>query len=263
MGMLKDIWNYRGFILGSVEREFQLKYRNSVLGAAWTLLNPLAMILVYTVIFSEVMKTKLPGVDSSFAYSIYLCSGIFAWGLFAEIVNRSQSVFIDNANLLKKVSFPRICLPVIVLISALLNFLIVFGLFTIFLIFSGNFPGYVFLDVIPLLVLQSGFSISLGVIVGVLNVFFRDVGQFATIVLQFWFWLTPIVYSQTILSESAQSLMSLNPLSSLFASYQNIMVIHQSPDWISLVPLLIVSIILFCFAVRLFRNHIDEMMDEL
>ena len=114
MGMLKSLWAYRGFILGSVKREFQLKYRNSLLGAAWTVLNPLAMIVVYTVIFSEVMRARLPGVGGTYAYSIYLCAGILTWGLFAEIVGRCQTMFIENANLLKKISFPRMCLPVII-----------------------------------------------------------------------------------------------------------------------------------------------------
>ena len=80
----RSIWPYRGFIRGSIQREFQSKYRNSLLGAAWTIINPLAMIVVYTVIFSQVMRAKLPGVDNAYGYSIYLCAGIITWGLFAE-----------------------------------------------------------------------------------------------------------------------------------------------------------------------------------
>ena len=105
--MLRALWSYRGFILGSIKREFQAKYRNSLVGSAWAVFNPLAMIVVYTVVFAEVMRTRLPGVDGTFAYSIFLCAGILTWGLFAEIVGRGQSVFIENANLLKKLNFPR------------------------------------------------------------------------------------------------------------------------------------------------------------
>ncbi|MBC7500665.1 MAG: ABC transporter permease, partial [Herminiimonas sp.] len=94
VGLVRAVWNYRGFILGSVKREFQARYRSSLLGAAWTVLNPLAMIVVYTVIFSQVMRARLPGTDSSFAYSIYLCAGVLTWGLFAEIVGRAQNVFL-------------------------------------------------------------------------------------------------------------------------------------------------------------------------
>src|ERR1035437_9477451 len=122
LNIFKSIWAYRGFILGSVKREFQSKYRNSILGAAWTVLNPLAMIVVYTVIFSQIMRTKLPGVDSRFAYSIYLCAGVLTWGLFAEITSRAQNVFLEHANLIKKLNFPRICLPVTVVLNASLNF---------------------------------------------------------------------------------------------------------------------------------------------
>ena len=104
-GILKNLWAYRGFISGSVKREFQMKYRNSMLGAAWTVINPLAMIVVYTVIFSQIMRMRLPGAESNFAYSVYLCAGVLTWGFFAEIVNRSQTVFIENANMLKKLSF--------------------------------------------------------------------------------------------------------------------------------------------------------------
>ena len=85
--MLRGLWAYRGFVLGSVTREFQSTYSNAVLGALWSLLSPLAMIVVYTVIFSEVMHSRLPGAgDSLYAYSIWLCAGVLTWGLFAEIV---------------------------------------------------------------------------------------------------------------------------------------------------------------------------------
>ncbi len=139
--MLRALWLYRGFILGSVEREFRGRYLGSLLGSTWAILNPLAMILVYTVIFAQVMKARLPGVESVFGYSIYLVSGLLPWNLFAEILSRSLSTFIDNGNLIKKSSFPRVSLPTIAIISASLNFVIVFALFLCFLVLSGNFPG--------------------------------------------------------------------------------------------------------------------------
>ena len=131
---MRPIWAYRGFIKGSIQREFQSKYRNSLLGAAWNIINPLAMIVVYTVIFSQVMRAKLPGVESAYAYSIYLCAGVITWGLFAEITSRSQSMFLDNANMLKKLNFPRITLPLIVVLNAILNFAIILSLFLVFLL---------------------------------------------------------------------------------------------------------------------------------
>ncbi|WP_069267677.1 ABC transporter permease [Paraburkholderia nodosa] len=263
LGMLRALWAYRGFIVGSVKREFQSKYRNSLLGAAWTVLNPLAMIVVYTVIFARVMHARLPGVDSNFAYSIHLCAGVLPWGMFVEIVSRAQNTFIENANMIKKLSFPRLCLPVIVVVNSLVNFLIVFGLFTAFLLITGNFPGVVFLAVIPLLVLLTLFGIGLGITLGVLNVFFRDVGQFFNIVLNFWFWLTPIVYSVDILPKQIQSGMQFNPMAPLVESFQVVMMQSKWPDWPQLWFVTVLGIALCLAGFSLFRKRAGEMVDEL
>lgn len=263
IGFLKPLWGYRGFIYGSVKREFQSKYRNSLLGGAWTFLNPLAMILVYTVIFSQVMKAKLPGIESGFAYSIYLCAGVLTWGLFAEIVGRGQNIFLDNANLLKKISFPRMCLPIITVLNASVNFAIIFSLFLVFLIFVGFWPGWVIFSLIPILLIQLLLAIGLGMTLGVLNVFFRDVGQFFGIFLQFWFWLTPIVYPATILPESIKSIMAINPMYPLIQAYQGIFVLGQLPDWGTLFYPLVLGVVLCGLGMRLFRQHVGEMVDEL
>lgn len=263
MNMLKTLWSYRGFIRGSVQREFQSKYRNSLLGAAWTVINPMAMILVYTVIFAQVMRAKLPGVDSTFAYSIYLCAGVLTWGLFTEMVSRGQNMFLDNANLLKKISFPRITLPIIVMVNAGLNFAIVFGLFLVFLVVSGNYPGWVTLAIVPVLVLQIALAMGLGMVLGVLNVFFRDVGQFFGIFLQFWFWLTPIVYPATILPESIKPYMAINPMAAVMAAYQGILVNQQWPQWASLWPTVLLAAALCLLGLHLFKKNVGEMVDEL
>ncbi|UWF49355.1 ABC transporter permease [Pseudomonas sp. N3-W] len=263
LSLYRSLHNYRGFILGSVQREFQARYRNSLFGALWPVLNPLSMIIVYTVIFSHIMRARLPGVDDSMAYSVYLCAGLLAWGLFTEITLRSQNMFLENANLLKKISFPRICLPVIVLINASINFAIIIGLFLGFLLITGRWPGMVLLALIPLIALQMMFCAGLGMILGVLNVFFRDVGQLFGICLQFWFWLTPIVYPMSILPEWVQRLLQLNPLTNLITSYQNLFVYGQWPVWSSLLPIFISALVFCLIGLRLFRQRVGEMVDEL
>jgi lipopolysaccharide transport system permease protein len=261
--MLRGLWAYRGFVLGSVKREFQSKYANAILGAVWSVLSPLAMILVYTVIFSEVMRAKLPGSDSGLAYSIYLCAGILTWGLFAEIVARGQSMFIEQANLIKKISFPRICLPLIVVLNALVNFGIIFGLFIVFLVATGNFPGLMFFAIAPLLLVQVLLAIGLAMIAGVLNVFFRDVGQFVTIAMQFWFWLTPIVYPITILPAEVRGLLAWNPMAPLIGGYQAVLVHGTAPDWLAVAKVGVLALLLCAFGMRLFRKRAGEMVDEL
>lgn len=263
INMLRAIWNFRGFVFSSVRREYQLRYRGTMLGVAWTVMQPLAMIFIYTVIFSQIMKAKLPGVDGAFAYSIYLCAGVITWGLFAEILNRSQSVFLDNANLLKKLSFPRLTLPVIVVATASLNFLIVFVLFLIFLLVTGNAPDITLLAIIPLLLIQILFAVGLGVMLGVVNVFFRDAGQLSGLLLQFWFWATPVVYPVTILPESLKFWMQFNPMYHLMHAYQTIFVAHQWPNWQNIAILACIAIALDIYALNLFRRHSGEIVDEI
>ncbi len=263
MKMLQALWGYRGFVLGGVRREFQARYQNSLLGAAWNVLNPLAMIVVYTVIFAQVMRAKLPGVESTFGYSIYLCSGILTWGLFAEITSRSQNMFLENANLLKKLSFPRLCLPVTVVLSALLNFAIVFGLFCVFLSVTGNLPGPSLVAIVPLLMVQVLFAMGLGITLGVLNVFFRDIGQFFGIFIQFWFWLTPIVYPRQAIPEGARRLIDLNPMTGIVAGYQDIFTLGAWPQWARIMPAAVLACLLCILGLRLFRKHSGDMVDEL
>ncbi len=261
--MLQGVWKYRGFIGGSVKREFQSKYRNSLLGALWTVLNPLAMIVVYTLIFSKVMGSRMQGNAGTFAYSIYLCAGVLTWGLFAEITSRGQNVFIEHANLIKKLSFPRICLPIIVVLNAFVNFAIIFGLFLGFLLLSGQFPGWVFLALLPVLLAQVVFAIGLGMILGVLNVFFRDVGQFFAILLQFWFWFTPIVYTPSALPDTIRPLLAWNPMAAVVMAHQAILLDARLPDWASLLPVSVLGLLACLLGMRLFRKRAGEMVDEL
>lgn len=265
---LRALWHYRFFILGSTKREFQTKYKNSLLGFAWPILNPLALILVYTLIFSKIIGAKLPGAGidgavSIYAYSIYLCIGIIVWTFFSELCSRSQTVFLDNANVLKKLNFPHLCLPIIVIFNAGLNFLIIFTLFVVFLLITNQFPGLVILAIFPLLFILIVFSIGLGISLGVLNVFFRDVGYFFSVTLQFWFWLTPIVYSSNILPEKIGSFLQFNPLTNLLIAFQNIFIKQQWPDWSSLWLICLLAVLLTINAIRLFKKHSSEMMDLL
>ena len=254
---------YRDFILNSIIRDFKSRYQTSIFGAAWLVLQPLAMITVYTVIFSEVMKARMPDNSGPFAYSIYLCAGLLTWGLFSELVARLINVFVDSGNYLKKLNFPRICLPIISIGVSFTIFLIIFSLYVIFLILSGNFPGFEILYIIPLLAIQILFATGLGITLGVLNVFFRDVGQFMNIVLQFWFWFTPVIYLIKILPEWARHWLLMNPMTGIIMGYQNIFVNHQAPEWSHVTLAMILAVFFNITAFYLYRKHAGEMVDEL
>ena len=262
-GNLRALWEYRNFIFASVRRDFEARYYVSLLGSLWAVLNPLAQIIVYTVILAGVMRAKLPGVEGMFGYSIYLTAGIITWMLFMEIVSRTTGIFVEHANLLKKLSFPRICLPAVVTLSAIINFLIIFALFLVFLSMSNNSPGWELLGIIPVVIVQILFALGLGITLGVANVFFRDVAQGVAIILQFWFWLTPIVYPLSIIPDEVRPWIMHNPLTPITSAYQNIFVFHLWPDWHSLFVPAVVAIGLAAFGLQFFRHHAAEIVDEL
>lgn len=262
--IIRALWSYRSFVWTSVLREFNAKYRESLLGGFWAVLNPLSMIVIYTVIFGQIMRPTLPGHDDTpFAFSIFLCSGVITWTMFAEMLNRLSNVFLENGNLMKKSSFPRICLPAIVVLSTLLNFAIVFGLYLVFLLLIGHWPGMYLIVFLPLLVLQILFTVGLGVLLGTLNVFFRDVGQLTAVTLQFWFWLTPIVYTLSVVPERVRPWLQLNPLQHLFHSYQVVFLDRSLPDFLSLWPLFFLTVAFLLIGARVFLRLVGEMVDEL
>lgn len=262
--MLRSIWQYRQFILSCIKREFLARYKGSVLGIVWSILQPLSMIFVYTVIFSEVMRAKLVGMDADkMAYSIYLCSGVLTWDFFTQSAMAGVNVFLGNGNLMKKLAFPRICLPMISVGSAFLNFCISFGLFFVALLIMGRFPFGEIIWFIPILVVQTIFACSFGIGLGVLNVFFRDVGQLFGVVLQFWFWFTPIVYPSSIIPQQLIGIMNFNPMYHIAKGYQSIFVYHQMPEFTGIFGVLGISVLLGIWSLRLYRNHVGEMVDEL
>lgn len=261
--MFGKLWRFRGFVLGMVERDLRARYLGSALGGLWSVVQPLSMIAIYTLVFSRIMAARLPGETDPLAYAIFLMSGIFTWGYLAEVVQRSQTVFLDHASLIQKADFPRACLPAAAWLSATLGFALVFAIFVVFLVATGRFPGASILAFLPLLAAQQGIVIGLGVALGTLNVFFRDISHATGIGLQLWFWLTPIVYPLSILPEGAQVWIRLNPLTPLAVGFQDAVLLGRWPEWSSLAAPFAVAALSLVAGWALFRRLAGELADEL
>lgn len=259
----RALWRYRGFVLGMVGREFKGRYLNSLLGSLWSFIQPAAMILIYTLVFARIMQARLAGIDDPLAYGLFLCAGLLPWALMAEFLGRATQLFLEHAALLKKVSFPRITLPVILFLTTLLHFSIIFGVFALFLLVSGRFPGAPLAAFVPLILLQQAFALGLGLILGCLNVFFRDIGQVVQIGLQFWFWLTPIVYPVTILPPRAVDLLALNPMTAVMNAYQTVILQHAWPEWGTLRLHLWGVLVVLAAGFWVYRSLAVDIVDEL
>lgn len=261
--MLLAIWSYRHFIFSSIKNDLRSRFARSKLGALWMILQPLAQVAIYSLVLSRIMVAKLPGIDSPYAYSIYLLAGMQAWSLFSEIVTRSLTVFVENGGMLKKIVFPRVCLPIITLGSALVNNILLFLVMMVVFALLGHFPVEALLWMPLLMFVTAAFSLGLGLLMGVLNVFVRDVAQFMMVVLQLWFWLTPVVYMSSIIPARLHAVMQFNPMYWLVAAYQQTLVFRHSPDVAGLVGVTIVAFVLLGCSLMLFRKAAPDMVDVL
>ncbi|WP_122587967.1 ABC transporter permease [Pseudomonas viridiflava] len=261
--LFRSLWGYRGFVFSSIRNEFSARFARSRLGGLWMIINPLAQVAIYALVLSNVLAAKLPGIDNKYAYAVYLMAGMLAWSLFSEVIGRCLTLFIDQGNLMKKMRFPRITLPVIVAGSCILNYLLLFG--AILLVFAalGQWPHWQMLWLVPLTLVLMALAVGLGLILGVLNVFVRDVGQVIPILLQVWFWFTPIVYPLNIIPEQFKSVMAFNPMFPLVSAYHDVLVYGRSPDIQSLLVSAAVALFLMLLGLFMFRRAAPEMVDVL
>ena len=262
--MFRSLWHYRHFVLSSIRNELISRFARSKLGGLWMIINPLSQVAIYALILSNVLAAKLPGVSNQYAYAIYLMAGLLAWTLFSEIIGRCLNLFIEQGNLMKKMSFPRITLPAIVVGSNLLNNILLFiAMLGIFAMLGHQFSVAMFW-LIPLTLIVVVFALGIGLILGVMNVFLRDIGQLIPIIMQMLFWLTPIVYPVSIIPESYQHLLNLNPMYPITHAYQQILVYGAAPTLDGGLPTTaIIALVLILLSLFLFRRASAEMVDVL
>lgn len=261
--MIRSVWAYRYFILSSIRNDLKMRFIRSKLGGLWMIIHPLMQVLIFATILSEVLSAKLPGVNNKYSYALYLMSGTLCWSMFAETIARCVTLFVESGNLMKKLAFPRICLPLIAGGTMLVNnLLLLVAIFAVFAVL-GHFPGVQTLWLPLLMLLTLGFAMAIGLLLGILNVFVRDIGQVVPVVLQALFWLTPVVYMLSILPQAYQDAFKLNPLFSLVTSYQNVLVFDKAPLFEPLAGIALASLLLLALGMFLFRRANAEMVDVL
>lgn len=261
--MLHALWRYRHFIFSAIWNDLRTRFARSRLGAVWLILQPLAQSAIYALILSRVLAARLPGVTDRYAYVIYLLAGMLCWSLFAEVVMRCLTIFVDNANLMKKIVFPRMCLPLVVSGSALVNNLLLLAATLLIYVLIGHEPALAWLWLPVLIAITLGFALGLGLVLGVLNVFVRDVAQVMVVVLQLWFWLTPVVYMVNVLPGRASALMHLNPMFQMVTAFQRTLLWGEAPSFKGLAGVIALAIVLLGMALVLFRRSSPDMVDVL
>ncbi len=250
-------------ILELTKRDFVERFAGSSLGAIWAFIWPLVNLLIYIVIFSQVMGARLPGQSNLYSYSIYLTAGLLPWTAFASTVSRSSQVFLEKKHLISKIRLSLPALLIFVSLAESITFIITMVFFFLFLLVSG-FPLNPHLVLLPFIyLLQQILAFGLGLLLGTFMVFLRDLKEVVGILLQIWFWMTPIVYVRDILPEAVKPMMLYNPAYAFIESYQRVFVFQDTPHLGSLIVLTVLAHFVTFVAYFIFRKLEKDVRDFL
>jgi len=212
---LSEFLSFKDLIRNLVGRDFKTRYKRSYLGILWSLFNPLLMILVYTFAFDYIMKIRVK------TFPMFFMCGYLPWSYFSASIMTSFASLSDSGYLIKAVYFPREILPLSVVLSCLLHFLITF-IFVFPVLFLYRYsPQWTYFSLPAIIILQTVFIFGLSLFVSSIHVFFRDLRYILDVILMGWFWLTPIVYPATLIPERFLFFYKLNPVTAFVTAYRN------------------------------------------
>ena len=257
MNVFKGLYDYRELLKTSVKKDIGGKYKHSFLGVLWSFVNPLLQIIVYAIVFPLIMRNNIE------YYVVFMVCGLIPWNYFSTVINRASFTMIENGNIIKKVYFPREILPLSVVTSETVTFLISSIIIVAFTIGYGlgitiNIVFYPILLVIQFILL-----LGISLFVSSITVYFRDLQHFIGVLLQLFFYATPIVYSIDAIPENFTWIFKFNPMTYIIEGYRDIFYYQTTPEMGSLLIVLVIVILLFITGYLLFNKLQKKFAEEL
>lgn len=255
---IKDIYEYRDMIFSLVKRELRGRYQKSVLGMLWTLLNPLCQIVVYTFVFTVIFENNMEN------FYIYLTVGTIPWTFFSEALGQGAGSIVSNADMTKKIYFPREVLTIASVTAKFVNMLLAFIVVFFVLLISGvGINPALLIWLVPIMAAEYMVALGFTLFFSAVTVYLRDMEYIVGVLLMAWIWATPIMYTLDGRSKMVVSLLKLNPMTSIILAYQNVLYYKVAPVIQSLglsllvgAGLLLIGEIVF---VRLEGNFAEEL----
>jgi len=255
--VIGELLGYRALIRNLVLKDLKLKYRDSVLGLVWSLLNPLLMLVVYTVAFKFILRIETEN------YAYFLLVGLLPWNFFSSSLVASTHAITGNANLIKKVYFPREALPIATVLFTFSQLVLALAVFLPALVLvSGVRLHWTAVLFVPLLLLHLLFTIGLAFILTTCTVFFRDVAHLTEVAVVLLFWMTPIIYPVTMAPAKLQLFFKLSPLAAFAIAYQDVLFWGRVPEELVASTLLGWTIAALLGGQVLFRRHSPTFAEE-
>ncbi len=255
--MFKELYDYRQLLKSNVSKEIRGKYKGSFLGVLWSFVNPLLMTLVYAIVFPFILRSTQPH------YVTFVVIGVLPWTWFTNVISQGTNTIVVNGGIIKKVYFPREVLPISIVTSGLINFLISCIIIAIFLICSGiGFSFYILL--LPLIVLiQYILMLGLIFITSAIDVYVRDAEYIIAFLVSMLFYATPILYSSDLFPAKFSWILNLNPLTTIINSYRDIFYYQTMPNLKALGIVFLVSVLILIIGYKIFGKLKKGFAEEL
>lgn len=257
MKVLKEVWQYRNMIGNLVKKDLTGRYKGSVLGFLWTLINPLFQLIIYTVLFTIILPTEIDN------YAIFLFVALVPWLFCSTSILVGAECVMQNSGLVQKIYFPRIVLPIISVtsnfVNMLLTFIIVFA--SLFVTGVGVTPVVILLPIV--MIIEYLFVLGLVILFSSLTVYFRDLSHILGIVVMGWMYLTPVLYPIDKVPEGLQVFMSFNPMAGIVMSYRDILYNKTMPNFGHLGWIALASVILIVIGFVVFQRLQKRFAEEL
>ena len=256
---IKAIWEYRELLYFLIWRDLKVRYRQSVIGVGWVILQPLMTMVVFTAVFGKFVGVPSDGLP----YPIFIFSALLPWNLFASALTRGSASVVDNTQLVSKVYFPRLILPLSGVLSPVADFAVAFGILIGMMVWFGTSPTWGILA-LPLLVLLAILTaLAIDIWLSALNVRYRDVGHTVPFLVQIWMFISPVTYPVSLVPEKWRLLYSLNPMAGVIEGFRWALLGKQSPDFavitasaVMMFTLLVTGIVYFKHTERTFADVI-------
>ncbi|MBN1178882.1 MAG: ABC transporter permease [Anaerolineae bacterium] len=265
---LHELWQYRDLIRNLVTRDVKVRYRNSLLGIAWSWINPLLMMAVYTVVFTVLTGDQ----DGTPNYPVFILSALLPWNFCATAIAQTTNCILDGAHMIKKAYFPREILPMTAVASNLINLLLSLPVFFLLAVAMGN-PISAWVLLLPIVILiQTAFVLGLGMLTATLNVFYRDTQIIMNVLLLAWFFLTPVFYSINHVPETytvwgmdlavRRYLQWVNPMASIIAAYRDLLYYGAPTGWDFLLRTAVTSFAVLMGGYAVFQRYSWRFSEE-
>ena len=254
---LRELWQYRELLYFLTWRDVKVRYKQTALGATWAIIQPLFMMVVFTLFFGRLAKVPSDGIP----YPVFTFCALLPWQLFAHALTESSNSLVGNQHLITKVYFPRLVIPIAAVLGGVMDFLIAFGILLLLMLYYGIVPGWAVVTLPGFLLLALMTALAVGLWLSALNAKYRDVRYTINFLVQFWLFATPVVYPSSLIPEKWRPFYGLNPMAGVVEGFRWALLGKSQPPGLMLWVSVTVVVLMLVGGLYYFRRMEQQFAD--